>query len=693
MAHVAVIAPPAVRAAFARLVEEGAGGDRLGHGGQYLAEARVRGQLRAAQREAPVGGAFADVVQLGAAFGHLGLLQVGGGVQVDRQLQGAARAVADCGIAPAGAGLVIHDARAAGAAVDAVDAPGEPQPPVAGRDRHAAKLPFGGDRLPGAAARRVRSVRCAGLPLLLLQIGGQFLLHLAANQVPGERQPGDAGRQLGEAPLHDLRQRRIGAVQKLRPGGAGCRTGKKPLHQLVEDGVHQVAALQGRDLQGLLRFAAGADAQHLGEEEAIGTHREVLQRGGGQIALQGAAGGYQRGRNDAVERAEAARAALRLLGADRVDGGPQRFDRGHGRLAARALLQHVPAQVGCIERPQRGIGAGAGESDARRQALVPVAGVPLQRRGGEKAAGQVAHFFEQEAGGQPHVGRAGAAPRVGEGEAFAGSLTGQLEQQPLLLEPLPLERQVAGVAGAAVELLPLGVQQQRVLANDRRKGAFGAAGDVYAPKAHQAGAHHVADEHPAALEVAAAHAGLANGGLGGLAEPLGGGGDGAAAGGGLVEYRQFADAVGDRLPFVAAGRRRHEPRQQLQKAAGMLLPGGRGQRLLRGARQRAHHGVQFARRGQRFRGALLVGAGRGLAAVKGEHRVELLPPLDQSQLLAQRFPARRARRQRGSAGGGLGLGFDPGQVDPGQREQLQQRAAARFGIEQLQQVEGSPSYG
>ena len=309
--------------------------------------------------------------------------------------------------------------------------------------------------------------------------------------------------------------------------------------------MHQVAALQRCDLQRLLRLGAGTDAQHAGQKEAVRTYREILQCGSGEPAVEGTVSSYQRRRNDAVEWAEAALAACRPLRSYRADVGPQRLDRCNGTLASAALLQYVPAQVGLVERPQCITGVAAVEADTRRHAPVPVTGVVLQSRGGQESAGQIAHLLQQKARRQAHVGGTGAAPRIGQGEAFGGRLTGQLEQQALLVEPLPLERQVAAARGAPVDPIPLDIQQQRVLANHRRKGAFGAAGQVHAPKAQQARAHHVADEHAAALEVAAAHDRLANRGLGGLQESLRGGGNGAAGGGRPVEHRQLADAVVD----------------------------------------------------------------------------------------------------------------------------------------------------
>ena len=376
-------------AVLARLVEECAGGDRLRHGAQHLAEPRVSRKLDPGQSETRVGGTLAHVVQLGAARGQVGRLPVRGGVQVDRQLQGAPLAVALRGFVCGGAGLVVDDAQATPGAIDAVDAAGEAELPAAGRDRHPLELVLGGLRCPAGFGSRVGSP-LDGPALLLAQIAGQLLRHLVADQVPGERQPGDAGRQLGKAAFHDCAQRGVRAAQVLRPR---FRVFQEPLHQLVEDRVDQVAALQRGDLQGLLRLAAGADAQHPRQKETVRADREVLQGGGGQVAVQGAARSNEVGRHDSVVGAEAAPPARGLVGPNRVDGAPQRLDCGYRRLPS-ALFQHVPAQVRFVECPQRVVGAGAVVADARRHALVPVPGIAFQGLGGKEAPGEVSHFLE-----------------------------------------------------------------------------------------------------------------------------------------------------------------------------------------------------------------------------------------------------------------------------------------------------------
>ena len=370
-----------------------------------------------------------------------------------------------------------------------------------------------------------------------------------------------------------------------------------------------------------------------------------------------------------------------LVGPYRVDGAPQRLHCAYRRLPS-ALFQYVPAQVRLIEGAQRVRGAGTVVTDARRHALVPVPGVAFQGLGGEEAAGQVSHFLEQKARGETHVRGTGAAPRIGEGELLAGGLTGQFEQQPLLLQALPLERQIAVAPRAAVDPLPLGVQQQRILADHGRENAFGAAGHVDTPEPQHARAHHVADEHSAALEIAAGDDGLANGCLRGLAKPLRRGGNASAPGGCPVQHRQLANAVGDGGHGPAGDRRRQELREQLQERSGVLLPHRRCECPLGGGGQGPHHGVQLAGRRDRLRGALVVAASRVLP-MEGEHGVKLFPALDQTQFLAQGLPTRRARRQPC-----VGRGLDPAKVDSGERKQFQQRAAAGFGVEQLQQVEG-----
>ena len=265
---------------------------------------------------------------------------------------------------------------------------------------------------------------------------------------------------------------------------------------------------------------------------------------------------------------------------------------------------------------------------------------------------------------------------------LAGGLTGQFEQQPLLLQALTLERQVAVTPRAAVDPLPLGVQQQRILADHGREHAFGAAGHVDTAEPQHARAHHVADEHSAALEVAAGDDGLANGRLGGLAKPLRRGGNASAPGSGPVQHRQLANAIGDGGHGPGGDRLRQELREQLQERPRVLQPCRRCECPLGSGRQGPHHGVQFASRRDRLRGALVVAAGRMLP-VEGEHGVELSPALDQTQLLAQGLPTRRARRQWC-----VGCGLDPAKVDSGERKQLQQRTPPGLGIEQLQQVEG-----